>query len=81
MIIFLAFLLIVATLIFVGYPLVRPLLGPESEASIEEEVARLRRETRRSTKLACYKCGASYNRPGDKFCHYCGSKLDIPRGQ
>jgi hypothetical protein len=78
MIAFWAFLLIIATLVFVGYPLLRSL--PESEATIEEEVARLRREAGRGRRLACPKCGASYG-PGDKFCHRCGSKLDIRRSK
>jgi hypothetical protein len=78
MIAFWTFLLIVATLVFVGYPLFKSL--PESEADIEEEVARLRRKTGRDRKLACLKCGASYG-PGDKFCHRCGSKLDIQRSK
>lgn len=78
MIVFWAFLLIIATLVFVGYPLLKSL--PDSEAAIEEEVARLRRKAGRGKKLACPKCDANYE-PGDKFCYRCGSKLDIRRGK
>lgn len=73
---FAAAVLVIATFLFVGYPLLKPL--PESEDAIEQEVARLRR-AKAGGKLACHRCGYNYVE-GDRFCQSCGAKLGMAKG-
>ncbi len=78
MIAFWVVLMIAATVLFVGYPLLESTI--ESEAAIEEEVARLRKKQERDRELFCPDCGADY-RPKDKFCQHCGSRLNDRRSR
>ena len=76
MTVFVAFLLVAATLMFLAYPLLKP-AEQSGLDDIEAEVARRRKQTAGDRRvLTCSKCGANYL-PGDRFCQRCGSKLGL----
>lgn len=80
-------LLIVATLISLGYPWLRPRASVSSsrksesdarsiqilEDDIERDIKRLR-QTGKPTREVCRKCGAEYPKEA-RFCPQCGAKL------
>lgn len=77
MIVFWILVLVTATLLFVGYPFLKP--APRTGKAgagdaIEQEVMALRQKRSSSHQGYCSQCGVAL-RPSDRFCPECGAKV------
>ena len=70
------FLMALAVVGWVAYPLIKGIRSPDT-ASLEEELEQQVKARRKRKKhhLICPSCGSPY-RPGDLYCSRCGQKLE-----
>ena len=73
MVLAIGFLLTVAVVVYVGYPLFVSEPAPAEDA-LELAIAQRRAFVPKKRGLVCAGCGAA-NEPGDRFCAHCGRAL------